>query len=96
MRLTDRSMLRVANDVRAADLLAADIDRRRRQVGHRRRELDERLHAAKGLGQREQAGRFGNRHGPVRRGPVVRATGRRDERDHPADARVANRRHVRP
>ena len=32
MRLTDRSMLRIANDVRAADLLAADIDRRRRRV----------------------------------------------------------------
>ena len=32
MRLTDRSMLRLANDVRAADFLAADNERRRRRI----------------------------------------------------------------
>jgi hypothetical protein len=39
MRLTERSMLHLATDVRAADLLAADIERRRRQgPGDGRRE----------------------------------------------------------
>jgi hypothetical protein len=31
MRLTERSMLNLATDVRAADILAADIERRRRE-----------------------------------------------------------------
>jgi hypothetical protein len=31
MRLTERSMLTLANDVHAADFLAADIERRRRE-----------------------------------------------------------------
>jgi hypothetical protein len=35
MRLTERSMLNLANDVRAADLLAATHERRRRDgTGH--------------------------------------------------------------
>jgi hypothetical protein len=38
MRLTERSMLNLANDVRAADLLAATHERRRAAVLDERRE----------------------------------------------------------
>ena len=65
-----------------------------RHVGHRGRDLDQRLHAAQRFGQGEQARPLGDRDRPFGRAELSRRRGQ--ERDHPADPRVVHLGHVRP
>ncbi len=69
-----------------------DLERRprHRQVGHRGRQLDERLDATERLGQGEQPRALGDGDRPVRGAATVGAAVGRDERDHPAEARVGD------
>ena len=69
-----------------------DLQRRPgdRHVGHRRRHLDERLDPAERLGEREQ--RVPSAIAIARSAADRPSPGRRHERDHPAEPRIADRR----
>src|SRR5258705_12044679 len=70
---------------RQPDERGIDLERRPGdgEVGHDRRQLDERFDATERFGEGKQPGRLADRDGPLGRVTPATAAGPRNERDHP-------------